>query len=134
MSFFLYMSIPYEVENILEYFGKEISLEDITETELGDSIRGQKDTAKVYVITVNMYSQDLIDRGYWRNKKSFLFINAVKKLITKIPYVSYVIHFGHLGQDCGIEIKEKRKISITQFEDIYPLCEEDVKYYVMQGR
>ncbi len=134
MSDFLYLSIPtipQQNESIHSFFKSPIILEDVTKTSIGKAILGGKINGEAYLALVNGYSTNIMDHGHWRENCSKDFVGGLLCLLSLYPCVSVLVHWSGGRMNEWVNIKESKKISSTEFSNLFPNIEEHVKYQIL---
>ena len=134
MCYFLCLSLPYEVPNLVQTLGGKLILEDASATPIGKATRGNRIESRVYVLTNGGCSCCILGKNHNTVEDGAEdFIERLKRLLEEVPSVSLLLHtFRADWRLEEVPLKEKRLITLENFA--FPNLEENIRYVIKSHR
>ena len=141
MSYFLCVCrniSPYERKTSLakseeEIFTPDFCLHDMSGTPVGSVVSRNLKGRVPYVITHCQESEALIDKGPKKERRSALFLERLKGACNDSHSVSLLLWWsrGYIFTEV-VPVKRQCKITIGEFEKIFPKIEENALYVIQK--
>jgi len=132
VSFFICIASKEPKAPIEGAFPPPIELQQATNFPIGRSILAPSGQGKAYLVTVNGCSMDLMGRTSKRKSRVDLFTDSLTAALAEVPSMWVLVHWTHGDvSEERIALRDRQKISLDTFLELFPNLEEDVRYTVL---
>lgn len=134
MSAFICLMAPGAGDGLARHFEEPIELREASDSPIGRSVLGGRRGDRAYLALVNGLSTDILGHGARRDDRGQEFLRGLSAACDAFPSVSLVLHVyrGEVATE-EVVIRERRKLGIGEFCEIFPDLGEDVRYTLVRG-
>lgn len=130
MCYFLCLAVPDSHENIADLFGPPIRAEPITTAPIAHAARGDQ-PARVYLLTANGCSCDLLHGGHRMESIAPRVLDALARLLERVPSIALMAHwYTQPIEQTPIAAAGEQRVNLARLRQLFPGLQEDVRYIV----